>query len=278
MKITAVIVLYKQSIDQCKTFQTLKKALSCNQHGIKELDIILYDNSPDEQVFEQNVLSGFPVSYVHDNRNLGIATAYNYALSIAKENRSEWLLLLDQDSELTEEYIEKFTLLGTFDKSVVAVVPKITFENTMISPVFSNTLRPLKGEKPSTGLQEKPVMAINSGSFLRISFLQELSGFNLQFPLDYLDHWLFHEIYAKGNKVFLLDTCLEHELSVMDYSRVSIQRYRSILDSEINFYKNYKNDLLTSYKKQLVKRLLKQILLVKNKKIAAYTLRRIVSM
>jgi hypothetical protein len=64
----------------------------------------------------------------------------------------------------------------------------------------------------------------------------------------------------------------------MDYSRVSLARYQSILNSEVSFYQNYKNDLFPSYRKQLVKRFLKQALTVKNKKIALATLLRIFSL
>ena len=83
---------------------------------------------------------------------------------------------------------------------------KLVSENEMVSPVFANILRPLKSEKPESGIQHTPVMAINSGAFIRVSFLDEIGGFNNQFPLDFLDHWLFHEIYANGKKVWVLDT------------------------------------------------------------------------
>ena len=121
-------------------------------------------------------------------------------------------------------------------------------------------------------------MAINSGALIRVEFLNIIGGFNEDFPLDYLDHWLFHEIYENGYKVRLLDLTLEHELSVMDYSRVSLARYQSILESEIKFFKNYQQDLYKAYRIQLAKRFLKQVLTVKNKKIALYTLRRFFSM
>jgi hypothetical protein len=116
-------------------------------------------------------------------------------------------------------------------------------------------------------------MAINSGSLIRVSFLEKIKGFNNDFPLDYLDHWLFHEIFSNDYKVMVMESSLNHDLSVMNYENVSMNRYRSILDSEIRYYKNYKKELLPAYRIQLMKRLAKQLLLVKNKKIAAYTFR-----
>ncbi len=273
MKQTIVVVFYKQKIAESKTFSTLMEALKGQDTA--GMDLILYDNSPEEQDFRSEDYPALQIAYVHDPRNLGIATAYNYALSAAKQRGSEWLLLFDHDTEVTEPYVAAFCREPQVDKTIAAVVPKINSGGTMVSPVYSDSLRPLTVERPAPGVQNKAVMAINSGSLLRVSFLNEIGGFNEEFPLDYLDHWLFHEIYARGQKVLLVDITLEHELSVMDYSTVSLWRYKSILDAEMKFYSEYKKDLHASYKKQLGKRLLKQLLLVKNKKIALYTLRRL---
>ncbi len=273
MKQTVVVVFYKQKIAESKTFSTLMEALKGRDTA--GINLILYDNSPEEQDFNSEDYPELQVSYVHDPRNLGIATAYNFALSSAIESGSEWLLLFDHDTEVTEPYVTEFCSKVQVAEDIAAVVPKINSAGTMISPVYSDSLRPLTAERPAPGVQNKPVMAINSGSLLRVSFLKEIGGFNEEFPLDYLDHWLFHEIYARGQKVLLVDITLEHELSVMDYSTVSLRRYQSILDAEMKFYAEYKKELNASYKKQLFKRLLKQILLVKNKKIALYTMRRL---
>jgi GT2 family glycosyltransferase len=278
MKVTMVIVLYKLKCEESKTFTTLENNFLLKNEGANDVEIILYDNSPDKQEFHPEKYAGTAIRYVHDQRNLGIVTAYNYAFTAAKQNGSEWLLLLDHDTDVTAEYLETVRHLDEKDKSIAAIVPKVNYENQMISPVYSHSLRPLQGDMPAAGLQEKPVMAINSGALVRVSFLNEIGGFNEEFPLDYLDHWLFHEVYAKGYKVRLLNVALEHELSVMDYNRVSFTRYKSILESEMKFFKNYHHELYHSYRLQLVKRFLKQVIKVKNKKIAFYTLRRLLQM
>ncbi|EKN71352.1 glycosyl transferase group 2 family protein [Neobacillus bataviensis LMG 21833] len=278
MKKTIIVVLYKQKVEESKTFITLKKTLFTDNQLLKQVELIIYDNSPEEQEINFHLYKNVNLTYKHDGRNLGIATAYNYAWSIAKNNGSEWLLLFDHDTEITSEYLNQVINHNELDESIASVVPKINSEHTMISPVYSNTLRPLQSKRPVEGIQMLPVMAINSGSMIRVSFLNEVGGFNTDFPLDYLDHWLFYEIYEKGYKVFVLNVYLEHELSVMDYNRVSFDRYKSIIDSEIHFYQNYKKELYSSYKAQIAKRFLKQILTVKNKQIAMYSLRKLFSM
>ncbi|WHY76920.1 glycosyltransferase [Neobacillus sp. WH10] len=277
MKITMVVVFYKQKPEESKTFQTLKQTLFLQKEHVKEIELILYDNSPKSQEFHPLDYEGMTISYIHDPRNLGIVSAYNHAWARAKENGSQWLLLFDHDTEVTFAYINEVVNLPEFSQDIAAVVPKISCENTMISPIYSHTLRPLQEKPPTPGIQEVPVMAINSGSLISMAFLNKVNGFNEEFSLDYLDHWLFFKIYEEGRKVWLLDVELEHELSVMDYSRISLQRYQSILDSEGKFYQNYKKDLFPSYRTQLFKRFLKQVLTVKNKKIALHTLKRLLS-
>lgn len=278
MKVTMVVVLYKLKPEESKTFQTLKQIMDAASSPFKDVELILYDNSPTKHDFTSPRNEGVHISYYHDPRNLGIASAYNYAWLAAKGNNSHWLLLLDHDTELTQEYFHSILSMNEVPEEVVAVVPKINSENTMISPVYSHSLRPLKEERPSPGIQDQPVMAINSGALISVAFLNEINGFNEDFALDYLDHWLFFKIYEKGRKVYLIDVELEHELSVLDYTRVSLQRYQSILDSEVNFYQNFKKELFPRYRIQLAKRFFKQLLTVKNKEIALQTLKKIFSL
>lgn len=272
MKTTIVMVVYKQKLENCKTFQTMLSTGLLNEHAKGNMQVIVYDNSPEPQQVPAAYES--VLVYKHDPRNLGIATAYNYALELAKEHNSDWMVLLDHDTKLTKEYVTTILSLEEIsDPSVAAFVPKIYCHNEMISPVFSGNVQPLRNEKPTAGLQDKAVMSINSGSAISVALLNSLGGFNEDFPLDYLDHWLFHEMYEKGYKVFVLDISLDHELSVMNYNTVSLKRYESILGSEIRFYKGYKQDLLKRYKKQLLLRATKQLVVVKNKKIALHTFR-----
>ncbi|MEH7010036.1 glycosyltransferase [Neobacillus niacini] len=278
MKITMVIVLYKLEPEESKTFKTLKQTLFLQKEHLNDIELILYDNSPNRYEFDPHNYKGIQISYHHDPRNLGIVTAYNIAWECAKRNGSQWLLLLDHDTELTSAYINEVLNLTGISSEVTAVVPKINSGNMMISPMFSNALRPLKEERPVEGIQNQSVTAINSGALIRVSFLNQIDGFNTSFSLDFLDHWLFYEIYAKGYKVLVLNVSLEHELSVMDYSRVSLDRYKSILESEMFFYRNYKKDLYSPYRIQLTKRFFKQLITVKNKEIAMYTLNKLFSM
>ena len=277
MKTTIIIVVYKAKLEDSKTYKSLLSVLNNEPALTKELSIVIYDNSPEIQQVPTNTLD-CNIIYKHDPRNLGLATAYNFAYQLGIENKSDWLLLLDHDTTLNKQYLDNILNLSDINRNeIAAVVPIIVCNNIVVSPVKSDTLLPLKEERPAPGLQSDPMMAINSGALINLEFINKIGGFNMEFPLDYLDHWLFHKIYETGYKALVLDVTLQHELSVMDFNSISYTRYQSILDSEVKFYKNYKSEFFPAYKKLMVKRLIKQILVGKNKKIAAYTLRKLFS-
>ena len=66
---------------------------------------------------------------------------------------------------------------------------------------------------------------------------------------------------------------MTHDLSVLDYKKVNVTRYQSILAAESIFYQEYDRQHLMQHRKQLVLRMTKQFLTVKNRQIWRMTLR-----
>ncbi len=273
MKIAVVLVLYNKSIDQSETFQTLQQGLPIFKELQIEVDIIIYDNSQNAQPSsdQQNFV------YKHDPRNLGVVTAYNFAWQYAQEEGHDWVLLLDHDTQLTEAYFKELAAETVQPNPVVAIIPQIMSNQTIVSPVVSDTVVPLKMDRPAPGIHMTPIMGINSGCLVRRSFLDEIGGFNEAFPLDCLDFWFFSEIFRCGYGVLVLEATLVHDLSVFGEETVSFARYKSILNSEIRYYQHYQNALFKDYKIEAFKRATLQMLHEKNKKIPLYTFMRLLS-
>ncbi len=62
---------------------------------------------------------------------------------------TEWLMTLDQDTKLTKEYLsELISTSSELSETVAAVAPIVTDNERQISPVRSDTLRPLHTELP----------------------------------------------------------------------------------------------------------------------------------
>jgi hypothetical protein len=72
--------------------------------------------------------------------------------------------------------------------------------------------------------------------------LQAIGGFNEVFWLDCLDRWLFLTIDNMGGKVYVSDSIIEHEVSVMNFDKhMNEKRYHNILKYETLFMKSYKS-------------------------------------
>lgn len=71
------------------------------------------------------------------------------------------------------------------------------------------------------------------------------------------------ESESVGKMVEILPVRLEHDLSVLDYEKVTSNRYRSILQAENRFYHEYDQRHLSSHRQQLLLRTVKQFLTVK---------------
>ncbi|EMF0242110.1 glycosyltransferase [Enterococcus hirae] len=264
-KIVVVIVLYQQRFSQSPSFDLLMKAVK-----EKKIQLVVYDNSPVKQL-EPLLEQDKDISYYHDPSNPGLATAYNYALNHAQQNIL-YFVTLDHDSQLTATYFDTLLTIDWTDE-LVAAVPLVYAGSNQISPVFADRYINRQVEKVDRSqLSQRRIMAINSGAVFSIKFLKEIGGFNLDFPLDFLDHWLFWTIYQFKKTVFILPEKMEHDLSVLDYQKVSVTRYQSILKAEKTFYQNYDKEMLPRHRKQLLLRTVKQFLTVRNRKIWRLTL------
>lgn len=241
--VVVVIVLFKMAPDESPAFKTLMASfnrLDCEKEVVK---VMLYDNTPDP---------GNPgplppnVRYEAAGRNAGLANAYNRALDMAAEIGSSWLLLLDQDSVLPRDFLELLCSEmreHTANDRVAAIIPIVRSGGVIISPrqVGFFGLRPFP--KAPRGIQIAKIMAVNSGSAVRCDFVRSIGGFNCAYWLDYLDHWLFHQIYKSGKIAAVLPSYLEHSLSVQDCRNTSLARYRSILGGESAFMTSHKSKM-----------------------------------
>lgn len=76
-------------------------------------------------------------------------------------------------------------------------------------------------------------MVINSATALRKCFLKEIDGYNEEFPLDYLDHWVSWRIFIEKKQIKILSQTLQHQLSVLDYTNhMNFSRYQAIIQAE----------------------------------------------
>ena len=277
MNIFAILVIYNCKIEEAKTLNSLLENYAKNPEAFRNFKLIIYDNS----LIEQKICLPIPFEYeyVHDRNNKGLAVAYNYALTKAIAGCYGWLLLLDQDASLSEDFIDNLSYdLYSLkkDNTVVAVVPKMRYKKTFFSPakdLFGGIIRPI--DMLHKGICAFKVFATGSGSAIKVSFLQSIGGFNELYWLDCLDRWLFSTINNMGGKVYVSDSIVDHELSILNYDKfMDEQRYYNILKYEAIFMKSFhsKADNYLYYLR-LLKRTVNLFITVKNKRYSLMTLR-----
>jgi GT2 family glycosyltransferase len=240
-RILAVLVLYRIAPEQSSTFSTLVHSLS--KLSSTFVRCIVYDNSPEAHLVP---VTPFPCEYRHDPSNPGLAAAYQAALDQAQLAGIPWLLLLDQDTVLTTEYLAE--LMRTADELeqrnvIAAIVPKLMQDGIVLSPHWPHGAGESKPFSDRSGLLEPDICVYNSGALLRVESVLACGGFPQDFPLDYLDHAMFASLHARGGRVFLLSVSLLHHLDSkaanMGYDLKTSVRLQGMLLAESKFYRQY---------------------------------------
>jgi len=234
-RILAVLVLYNPGPDGSPALNSLCQALVPS--GLSnEVQLFIYDNSP----IRSELPDGIPVPFtaVHNPSNGGLFAAYDAALKMAGQGGQEWLMLLDQDTVIDENYLNavRRTLPQVArQRECAALVPQLISNGKKVSPARVLRWGRMKFiTKP--GRSDGETTALNSGAVLRCSAIQQIGGFNPQFWLDYLDHWMFNRLCQAGFSLYVLDAVLTHSLSVRNTGTMNPTRYENILAAEGAFY------------------------------------------
>lgn len=237
-RLCAVVVLYREEAGESLTVRSFDRAMRCEPALASDIFVCVYDNSPHPAPLPRDL---FPCEWVgfQPHRNNGLAEAYNSALQVARQGEIKWLLLLDSDTEVTLAFL-KASLEGMdiaeADDKIAALIPHIVEGGTVHSPRFASALRRRPVSLSISGVVNDELVALNSGSVLRVAAVVTIGGFNIDFWLDYLDYWLFRSLHARGYRVFVLPETLAHSLSFADPAgRMPRERYQNMLGAERYF-------------------------------------------
>ncbi len=242
VRILAVIVLYKMLPRDSVSFQTLEAARKRVSPGKLSMKIFFYDNTPGGQAVG-DLSEG--IIYESHKENRGLAIAYNRALERAGEENFDWLLTLDQDTSLPDDFLDKLRSAAAFVEPlswVAAVVPQITDKGRVISPnALSYNLFPKFFPDDFVGISLERTSAVNSASTVRVSALKAIGGYDPRFWLDYSDAVMYHRLHRNNMRIFISGNIhVEHELSVLDMKhRVTLERYEDILGAESAYWDEF---------------------------------------
>jgi GT2 family glycosyltransferase len=246
MQILAVVVLYKRSPQQSQTIQSLSQALERNPALNDQVRVLLWDNSPTPLT---RASLSFPFDLRSAGRNVGTSGAYNYAMGFAEELRFPWLLLLDQDTTVSDEFL--LGMVGYSEKfqdalEIATVVPFIFSHGTLVSPRLLRSFNRVQ-QIPVTfnGICKDKSYAVNSATLMRVTALRAVGGYSDEFWLDLSDVYVFQAMHRKGMYMYIAgELRLEHSIASMDFDKeMSPERYRNFMAAESAYIDLYLSSL-----------------------------------
>ena len=240
--IQCVVVLYGKTADESQALNSLVSICRGSPEIGQYLDLYIQDNSPASENGCFNALADLvrAFEYRHAPENPGLAAAYNEALGRARENQIEWLLLLDHDTALDDRYFQN--LLDAIHSEAAgracAFVPQLIKRQIVLSPQIAGRVFYHRLPLGFVGFTSAPLVAFNSGACLKVASVVDIGGFPSEYWLDYLDHIVFHRLQAAGGRVYVLNSQLHHELSLVNIeAEVSVARYTNLLAAEWMYVK-----------------------------------------
>lgn len=210
-----IVVLYQTRLEVSETYRALKRVLTPEQ---------LRDNV-----------------YVRDNsvENLFLAIPYNIGYYRAKAEGKRWIVLLDQDTVLTDEYIRMVLAISDTDEPKVYVpllryneipaVPLLVPEKMGFLFAYPYNKRSIKALLP-----HKYLNMCNSGMIINTQVLDRLGGFDEKnFPFIALDWWFCLMCYRKHIPLEVLkNTPMHQNFSHLlpHYDGLKVGRVRVLID------------------------------------------------
>jgi GT2 family glycosyltransferase len=242
----AVVVLYRRPLAESRTLAGLAQAFAEDSSLGKQLDVLVWDNGPATRE-ARSLPSTF--TYQHAAQNEGVSGAYNAAAIIAEQRGCAWLLLLDDDTSVTAEFLRGMldhAAQVAEDERIAAVAPFLYAGTFCMSPRLWRFARHVPLPRPAQPYKEtRAIFAANSGTLMRVRVLEAIGGYSARFWLDYSDIELFHRLHQHGLSVRIAgDLRLEHEMAMLDYDRrMTPARFAIFLAAESDFMDLYRGPL-----------------------------------
>lgn len=231
MKCSIIIILYNSD---AKFVMNNIKAI---YHSVDE--IILVDNSDDvNKVFSS--ISDNKVTYIPNLSNLGIAAAQNIGIKKARELKSDFVVLFDQDSLLIDyDFSSMIKVYSQFDGDLACIGPRIidSFSNKKVRPLVQKEIQSIQNLTLCSQI-------IASGKMIKMSVLDKIGLFEEQLFIDGVDHEWCWRAASKG---FVLgineDVVMTHTLGDARYNFGGVTFK---VASPIRTYYQFRNILILS--------------------------------
>ncbi len=218
MNLAAVVVFYNPSD---ANIQNIKKY----EQSVDQLFIV--DNSDDDITRYQDTKK---IKYIKLHENKGIAYALNKGAKEAIAQGFNWLLTLDQDSQITKEIIGNLKkYLETHDTKKIG----------LISPYHD-----IQTEEEIKGDEEEMIEVMTSGNIINLEAYQKIGGFKDWLFIDCVDTEYCMNLNVHGYKVLRLNKIkMKHQLGNLKIHTLFGKKYPCYNHGPIRRYYIVRNNL-----------------------------------
>jgi rhamnosyltransferase len=212
-KILIVLVVYGEDFSKSITYTSLKANFD---KGTENFGLVVYDNSAKNSQSNIDVELAYS-EYFHNQNNPGVSAAYNYGWKVAKAKGFDWLLLLDQDTNLPENGLQIYKESIKSFPDVLIHAPILKNELLIISPSAYKYRRGFALKEISPGKYSLAnIRPLNSGLCLNIAVLDAVGGYNEKIRLDFSDFDFMRRAAFKFNHFVVIPLIGKHQLSSLN--------------------------------------------------------------
>jgi len=207
-----ILVLYNCKLSDSASYQTITKSLI---YAGKKAMLFVFDNSPEAQLLDDIDSTIWQhVEYVHCPENKGLGVAYNQGADYAKKNDMDWIVLLDQDTTFSENYISKLDETINQHSEIKLFAPIIQLKNQKpFSPTRYKHKRGYSAKLTSGVYSFSKYSPVNSGMVINTNSFWEAGGYNPDIRLDFADFQFIERFRRVEKRFFLVDS-----VAIQDFS------------------------------------------------------------
>ncbi|WP_445672752.1 glycosyltransferase family 2 protein [Pseudomonas inefficax] len=232
-RVGAIVVLYQPELSM------LRRVIESLVGQVERIYVM--DNTPDGRRDDYDGLADIAsVFYCPLHDNLGIATAHNRGIELARQEGMTHVLLMDQDSQLAPNTVEHLlqheTRLLNSSVNVAAIGPVFVDEKTgdaapAISPGRWGSKKVKIDLNSPTPVKSTYIIA--SGSLIRVSVLETVGGMQDDLFIDWVDIEWGERAALAGYECYLVPSVkMKHSIG---------DEFVSVLGRRVTLHSDFRN-------------------------------------
>ena len=220
MKIYSLVVIYNKRCEDSLSIQAIQKYGSYAK-------LVVFDNS-DRDFNNEEYCKEQGYYYFTTGKNIGLSKAYNYVIEHIPYEAEDYLITIDDDTELNQSYFDELVELCGRQKYDV-ILPIIISGDMILSP--SNLVDGCRSKTISevSELRKSEITAINSGAVIRMGLFHQ-AKYNERLFLDYVDHDFMKQAHKAGAVFKVMDSKIDQHYS--RHEKMSLEKALKRFDVE----------------------------------------------